>query len=428
MKKLFLTLLMLAAMLSASANSVRYFTRPQAIRVTDALDAQTELMIYCGYEYELATYVIINQVWMEPVNSKYYEIWLFGYDAYTGEEIYMPIDLACIWLYNRSGSRIYSAAQYLRFRSSVATPAFYWTMPSYNSFTRLYHDPMFNKHYTYHYEIHRYGWRPPEHRGGIPPYHPYYMRTPGTPAPVPSKPFTPGRDYPVLPDGHRYVAPTTNSSASGIRNTSGMSNGGARTGSVSSNPGNPGTTNRTSASEPTGSTIRGAATTGSNSNASNVRSSSGSNVRSSSSNSSSSSTVRSSSTTRSSSGKTSNVRSSSSSNVRSSSSSLSSNKNSSSTTRTSSNTSSSSSSSTVRSSTNTSNSSSGSRGSSNVRSSSSSSNAVNVQPSQSVKSSSGVSSQSSSSSSNVRSTTRSSSTGSSSNSGTIRSSSGSNRR
>ena len=260
MKKLILTLMMVMTVFAASANPVRYFTRSQAARVANTLDAQNELMIYCGYEYELATYVIVNEVWTERVNSKYYEIWLFGYDAYTGEEIYMPIDLSCIWLYNAYGNRMYSAAQYLRFRSTVATPNFYWTMPPYNAFTRHYHDPHFNHGYTYHYEIHRYGWRPPTPPAGGPwPYHPYYMRTPHTPAPVPVRPFTPGVNYPQTPDGHGYIGGNSRTTA-GTRSTAFNNAGGARSGNNMNNAGNPGTTNRSTIENTPSTSGRGAAT------------------------------------------------------------------------------------------------------------------------------------------------------------------------
>ena len=273
MKKLILTLMMTLAVFAASANSVRYFTRSQATRVAHTLDAQNELMIYCGYDYELATYVIVNEVWAERVNSKYYEIWLYGYDAYTGEEIYMPIDLACIWLYNAYGNRMYSAAQFLRFRSTVATPNFYWTMPPYNAFVRHYHDPHFNHGYTYHYEIHRFGWRPPTPPAGGPwPYHPYYMRTPHTPAPVPPRPFTPGVNYPQTPDGHGYIGGSSRTTI-GTRSTSFNNAGGARSGSNMNNAGNPGTTSRNSVNTPTnaGNNSRsGAATSGSTTRSSNT--------------------------------------------------------------------------------------------------------------------------------------------------------------
>ena len=261
MKKLILTLALTIATLVASANEIRYFTRPQAMRVTAALDAQNELMIYCGYEYELATYVIINEVWMEAINSKFYEIWLYGYDAYTGEEIYMPIDLSCIWLFNSYNNRIYSAAQMLRFRSTVSMPNFYWTMPPYNAFTRHYHDPMFNRTYTYHYDVHRYGWRPPEYpHGGPAPLPPYYMRTPSTPAYVPTKPYTPGVDYPKTADGHGYLGGGRNTT--GTRNTGvNNNNGGSRSGENHNNTGNTGTTNRNNTVNTNTNTGRGTATT-----------------------------------------------------------------------------------------------------------------------------------------------------------------------
>ena len=259
MKKLIFTLILAVAVLTASANEIRYFTNSQARRVATMLDAQSELMIYCGYENELATYVIVNEVWAEPVNSKYYEIWLYGYDAYTGEEIYMPIDLSCIWLYNRMGNRMYSAAQYLRFRGAIATPNFYWTMPPYNPFVRHFHDPYFDRHYTYHYHLHRYGWYPGMViEGGPAHYHPYYTRTPHTPAPVPQKPFTPGVNYPTT-DGHEYIGSgsgnTTSTRGSSLTNR----NGGTRSGSNSNNSGNVGTTSRGSSTS-TGTTSRGSNT------------------------------------------------------------------------------------------------------------------------------------------------------------------------
>ncbi|MBQ0016166.1 MAG: hypothetical protein KBT04_04215, partial [Bacteroidales bacterium] len=98
MKRLFAIIAMVSAMLAVSANSVHYFTAAQANRVVRYLNQQNELMIYCGYEDELESYILVNEVWSERVNSRYFEVWLFGYDAYTGEEVFMPIDLDCIWL------------------------------------------------------------------------------------------------------------------------------------------------------------------------------------------------------------------------------------------------------------------------------------------------------------------------------------------
>ena len=190
MKKIVLMLALLVATLTVSAENILYFTYSQASRTVPFLNNQNELMIYCGYADELPTYVLVNEVWAEQISSSFYEIWLYGFDAYTGEEVYMPIDLGCIWLMNRGN--IYSAAQALRFRSTHARPTFVWAMPPYNPFVRYVRPTTY--YYTYHYDVHRPGWRydlyPTMH------YHPYYLRRPAMPAPMPPRPYTPGREYP----------------------------------------------------------------------------------------------------------------------------------------------------------------------------------------------------------------------------------------
>ena len=201
MKKIVLMMALMLATMTVKANNILYFTYNQALRTVACLNGQDELMIYCGYEDELPTYVLINEVWAEQIGSSFYEIWLYGYDAYTGEEIYMPIDLECIYLL-QSG-KIYSAAQYLRFRTTHARPTFVWAMPPYNPFVRAPRPTVY--YYTYHYDIHRPGWHwrhyPHIH------YHPYYLRRPGVPAPMPPKPYTPGREYPgyhTTEHGYQY--------------------------------------------------------------------------------------------------------------------------------------------------------------------------------------------------------------------------------
>ena len=201
MKKIVLMLALLMATMTVAANNILYFTYSQAARTVATLNSQNELMIYCGYENELPTYVLINEVWAEQISSSFYEIWLYGYDAYTGEEIYMPIDLECIYL--MQNRNIYSAAQYLRFKYTRTRPTFAWAMPPYNPFVRAPRPVTF--YYTYHYDIHRPGWHwhlhPTIH------YHPYYLRLPGHPAPMPPKPYTPGKEYPgwhQTPQGYQY--------------------------------------------------------------------------------------------------------------------------------------------------------------------------------------------------------------------------------
>lgn len=199
MKRIAIVAVMVLMSLAATARSVHYFTFSQASRTVSHLNAQNEMMIHCGYDYEIPTYVLVNEVWMERVNSAYYEIWVYGYDAYTGDEIYMPIDLQCVWLY--SGNRMYNAAQYLRFHVSVVQPSFTWHIPAYNHYVRVVHRPGYAR--TYHYHIHRHGWTPPAYTYGPgappPPLPYYYLRAPHQPAPMPAGAWTPGVNRPTVP-------------------------------------------------------------------------------------------------------------------------------------------------------------------------------------------------------------------------------------
>lgn len=249
--------------LAASAAPIRYFTQSQATRTVRHLNAQQEIMIYCGYDYEIETYVLVNEVWAERVNSAYYEIWLYGYDAYTGEEVYMPLDLQCVWLF--SAGRMYSAAQFLRFHTSVRMPGITWYIPPYNSYVRVRHVAGYRP--TYHYDIHCYGWTP-QHYGA---YHhgyrlpPYYNRRPGMPAPRPVEVWTPGTNVPQIvspsgggrtpANGGNMSVPTATSTVRGTipaQSNSGAATAGGRRGSqqTSTNSGTP----RPSTSTTTGTT------------------------------------------------------------------------------------------------------------------------------------------------------------------------------
>jgi len=225
--------------LEVSARSVHYFTYSQAVRTVSYLNTQNEMMIYFGYEYELPTYVLINEIWMERVNSSYYELWVYGWDAYTGDEIYMPLDLEGVWLY--SGGNMYNAAQYLRFRVDVRRPTLTWYIPPYNPYTRGVHRHGYTR--TYHYDIHRHGWMPPAYTyapGVTPPLPYYYMRHPSTPAPMPTRTWTPGNDKPAIntaemtrdhnpSTGTQVRSSHTTGSATGTSRTTESSRGNANT-------------------------------------------------------------------------------------------------------------------------------------------------------------------------------------------------------
>lgn len=273
MKRIAIVAVMLLMTLAATARSVHYFTFSQASRTVSHLNAQNEMMIHCGYDYEIPTYVLVNEVWMERVNSAYYEIWVYGYDAYTGDEIYMPIDLQCVWLY--SGNRMYNAAQYLRFHVSVVQPSFTWHIPTYNRYVRVVHRPGYVR--TYHYEIHRHGWMPPAYSYGPgappPPLPYYYLRAPHQPAPMPAGAWTPGVNRPTVPtpattstrDNNPTTGTAVRSSHSTGRSNNSSTNRATNRGSGSATPASPsaGSSSRSDAStsRSTSSTSRGSAST-----------------------------------------------------------------------------------------------------------------------------------------------------------------------
>ena len=231
MKRIAILMIMVLTGLAATASSIHYFTRSQAERTVNYLNRQNEIMIYCGYDYEIETYVLVNDIWAEQVNSSYYELWVYGYDAYTGDEVYMPLDLQCVWLY--SAGRMYNAAQYLRFRTTIRTPSLRWHIPPYNPYTRRVHGAGYRR--SYHYDIHCHGWMPPTHPAYHGPVHqtlpPYYNRTPQTPAPAPVQAWTPGVERPQISQATRSAS--TRSEAGGA-STGTRSSGGTSTGTRSS--------------------------------------------------------------------------------------------------------------------------------------------------------------------------------------------------
>lgn len=262
MKRIALIVVMMMLGLTASANSIRFFTFSQAQRTVSYLNTQNEMMIYCGYDYEIETYVLISDVWMERYNSAFYEIWVFGYDAYTGEEIYMPLDLKCVWLF--SGSHVYNAAQYLRFHGSYITAPTAWYVPRYNPYTRVVHRPGFRM--TYHFAVHQHGWMPstPLHGYGMTyPLPPYYNRPPHTPAPMPTGVWTPGVNRPTVSSNEGGVRVTTNAPQTGSSHTTGArtsTTSGRETGSTSGEQGSSRTTGRSGGTTPTRSNATGSTT------------------------------------------------------------------------------------------------------------------------------------------------------------------------
>ena len=257
MKKLLLALAFVAASVALYANPICYFTYGQARRTVHFLNTQDELVIYCGHTYELETYVIISDIWMERVNSRYYEVWLYGIDAYTGDEIYMPLDLGCVWLLDRWSNTMYNAARYLHFQIDAPYTTLVWSMPVYSGFVRVAHPTHYRR--SYHYDIHRHGWRPaPEYALPV-----YYMRPPTAPLPVIAAPYVPGRERPTvhvdnsLPS--RPQPSTTRTASTPVRNSSTTP-----TPATSTSNRQPSSSQGTSDTRTSGTTIRTTSTTPTN--------------------------------------------------------------------------------------------------------------------------------------------------------------------
>lgn len=221
MKKMLFTLAFIVACCTLKANPVCYFTYYQAQRTVNYLNHQDELMIYCGYEYELESYVILSDVWAERIDPIHYEIWIYGYDAYTGEEVYTPVDLSCVWLFDRRHDIVFNAAKALNFQCDMPYISIAWAMPAYHGFKRVVHPAHYTR--TYHYDVHRYGWRP----ATMPNLPVYYMRSPSSPVPTVVNTYVPGRERPVLNidnQQQRRPTPTTSRSAATSRQGSSTTN------------------------------------------------------------------------------------------------------------------------------------------------------------------------------------------------------------
>ena len=92
MKKILLAIVLMIATSVATAHEIRYFNLPQVQRTVSYLNQQNEVMIYCGYSDEIPTYALVNEFWAERLNSAYYEIWIYAFDAYTGEVLDLDYD------------------------------------------------------------------------------------------------------------------------------------------------------------------------------------------------------------------------------------------------------------------------------------------------------------------------------------------------
>lgn len=142
-----LTFLFLASTVSFADSSVQFFKRSQATRVVNYLNQHPEVMFYCGcYPNFQTTYVYTFDVWMERYSLTYYEVWIYGFDVKTNEEIFTPVDLNCLWVEGSNGYPM-NVAKHLGFKHRICEATFRWRMPVYNTRPRVIHPANYQHNY-----------------------------------------------------------------------------------------------------------------------------------------------------------------------------------------------------------------------------------------------------------------------------------------
>jgi hypothetical protein len=105
------------------------------------------MLFYCGCYPDFQTsYVYALDVWMERYSLTYYEVWIYGFDVKTNEEIFTPLDLNCVWVEGANGYPV-NVAQTLGFKHRICEATFRWRMPIYNTRPRVVHPATYQHNY-----------------------------------------------------------------------------------------------------------------------------------------------------------------------------------------------------------------------------------------------------------------------------------------
>lgn len=142
-----MTFLFFASTVSFADSSVQFFKKSQATRVVNYLNQHPEVLFYCGCYPDFQTsYVYTYDVWMERYSLTYYEVWIYGFNVKTNEEIYTPVDLNCLWVEGSNGYPM-NVAQTLGFKHRICEATFRWRMPVYNTRPRVAHPANYQHNY-----------------------------------------------------------------------------------------------------------------------------------------------------------------------------------------------------------------------------------------------------------------------------------------
>ncbi len=152
----------------------------QADSVMSIIGRQKDVMLYCGFEKEAETYMVLCDYWKalihDSVNTdscvmlkEYFEVWVLGFDLHTGDTLCTPIDPSCIWFHQDDST--YNVGAYLFADLSVKPLPFKWRVPKYTLIHCLEYAEMEDLEPTYHYEVHNYGYFASNTYKPLPPPH-----------------------------------------------------------------------------------------------------------------------------------------------------------------------------------------------------------------------------------------------------------------
>lgn len=80
-----------------NAQVINCLNSKQADSVMSVIGENKEVVLYCGYKEEAATYMVLCDYWKEWRDGKY-EVWVLGYDLHTGDTVCLPIGPSCLWV------------------------------------------------------------------------------------------------------------------------------------------------------------------------------------------------------------------------------------------------------------------------------------------------------------------------------------------
>lgn len=134
----------------------RVLSSIQADEVLSVIGGCKDIVLYCGHDGEVETYMVLCDFWkaevvnQEIVLSDWYEIWVLGYDLHTGDTICTPIDPSCIW-FNKNNST-YNVGNYIFWDPVPRSFPFKWKVPQYTLISCLQYAEEIQL--TYHHYIH----------------------------------------------------------------------------------------------------------------------------------------------------------------------------------------------------------------------------------------------------------------------------------